>query len=142
MARPDYTDVAPRMNLNIGALSGTAAIRISIRTARARRTCRSSGIRIANTELRVRRCTTRTSSPSSRIGRCTQILPVAGRHRAICACTPAGTQLFNCPFTINLRSNGGGGTIKGVELAVTKPICGGFGVQANYTYADARGRQR
>jgi iron complex outermembrane receptor protein len=46
--------------------------------------------------------------------------------------------LFTCPFTINLRSNGGGGSIKGAELAVTKPIYAGFGVQANYTYSDAQ----
>ena len=46
--------------------------------------------------------------------------------------------LFNCPFTINQRTNGGGGEIKGAEFAVTQPICGGFGVQANYTYSDAK----
>jgi iron complex outermembrane receptor protein len=46
--------------------------------------------------------------------------------------------VYNCPFTVNIRSNGGGGTIKGVELSGTKPIGGGFGGQANYTYTDAQ----
>jgi iron complex outermembrane receptor protein len=53
------------------------------------------------------------------------------------ACTPAGTNLFSCPFLINQRSNGGGGDILGFEIATTWPIAGGFGVQANYTYTDA-----
>jgi iron complex outermembrane receptor protein len=68
----------------------------------------------------------------------TQIYPISTAISPNLACTPAGTQLFNCPFTINLRSNGGGGSIKGAELAVTRPIWGGFGIQANYTYADAK----
>jgi iron complex outermembrane receptor protein len=53
-------------------------------------------------------------------------------------CTPAGgTNLYNCPFTINQRSNGGGGKIQGLELSVTQPIWGGFGINGNYTYSDA-----
>ena len=36
-----------------------------------------------------------------------------------------------------MRSNGGGGKLKGVELGITQPIWGGFGLQANYTYSDA-----
>jgi iron complex outermembrane receptor protein len=53
------------------------------------------------------------------------------------ACTPTGTDTFDCPFTINLRSNGGGGRIQGFELAATQPLFGGFGFQTNYTFADA-----
>ena len=45
--------------------------------------------------------------------------------------------LFNCPFTINRRANGGGGTFQGVEFSVTQPIAMGFGVTGNYTYSDA-----
>ncbi len=36
-----------------------------------------------------------------------------------------------------MRANGGSGTLKGVEAALTQRIWGGFGVQANYTYSDA-----
>ncbi len=52
-------------------------------------------------------------------------------------CTTVSPNLFNCPYTVNVRSNGGGGKLKGVELGITQPIWGGFGVQANYTYSDA-----
>ena len=45
MARPDYTDIAPRVSLNPGALTGTGGNPDSIPTARTRPTCRSSGIR-------------------------------------------------------------------------------------------------
>jgi iron complex outermembrane receptor protein len=44
---------------------------------------------------------------------------------------------FICPFTINRRTNGGGGELKGAELSFTQPISGGFGVNGNYTYSDA-----
>ena len=54
------------------------------------------------------------------------------------ACTDVGVDLFSCPFTLNERINGGGGEIQGVEFSVTQPIWGGFGVQANYTYTDAK----
>jgi iron complex outermembrane receptor protein len=44
---------------------------------------------------------------------------------------------FICPFTINRRSNGGGGDIKGAELSFNKAIGAGFGFTGNYTYSDA-----
>ena len=47
------------------------------------------------------------------------------------------SSLFNCPFTVNQRTNNGGGEISGFEVGATTPIGGGFGVQANYTYSDA-----
>src|SRR4030095_11481664 len=59
------------------------------------------------------------------------------------ACTPAGVSstgvnLWSCPFTLNERINGGGGEMQGGGVGVTQPIWGGFGVQANYTYTDAK----
>ena len=48
-------------------------------------------------------------------------------------CTPAGTQLFNCPFAIDVKANGGNGTLRGVEVGLTQHLWGGFGVQANYS---------
>jgi iron complex outermembrane receptor protein len=48
-----------------------------------------------------------------------------------------GADLWSCPFTINERSNGGGGKVQGFEIGLTQPIWGGFGVQTNYTYSDA-----
>jgi iron complex outermembrane receptor protein len=137
MARPDYTDVAPRLNLNIGALSGTGGnpdldpyrasqADVSLEWYPDRNTSVAFALYYKDVESFI------TDRPV------TQILPISGATAPNAACTPAGTLLFNCPFTINLRSNGGGGSIKGAELAVTKPLFGGFGVQANYTYADAQ----
>jgi iron complex outermembrane receptor protein len=45
--------------------------------------------------------------------------------------------LFNCPFSVNRRTNGGGGEVSGLEFTVTQPIWGGFGATGNYTYSDA-----
>ena len=65
MARPDYTDVAPRVNLNPGALTRHDGQSVtSIRIARTSPTCRSSGITTRTPRSRWR-CTTRTSSRSS-----------------------------------------------------------------------------
>lgn len=41
-------------------------------------------------------------------------------------------------FTITGPINGSGGTNKGIEINWQQPIYGGFGVLANYTYADAK----
>ena len=44
-------------------------------------------------------------------------------------CTPAFTTEFpnryNCQFTINQRSNGGGGKVRGAEVALLPPVSGG-----------------
>jgi iron complex outermembrane receptor protein len=57
-------------------------------------------------------------------------------------CTPAFTTEFpnrySCQFTINQRVNGGGGTVKGLEVNGLQKLGRGFGVQANYTYSDAK----
>ncbi|WP_034160149.1 TonB-dependent receptor [Sphingomonas sp. ERG5] len=72
----------------------------------------------------------------------TEILPgqfVPGTQPA--SCVPAGggnPNLFNCPFSINRRSNGEGGRNQGFEFQISRPIWGGFGAIANYTYSDAK----
>ncbi len=54
------------------------------------------------------------------------------------SCTATGTPgLYDCPYVVNRPINGPGGTNKGIELQVSRPIWGGFGVLANYTYSDA-----
>ena len=54
-----------------------------------------------------------------------------------CTAGPAANT-FICPFTINRRSNGGGGEIKGAELSFNKAVGAGFGFTGNYTYSDAK----
>jgi len=136
MARPDFTDVAPRESLNLGALTGTAG-NPNLDPYRANQADVSlewypdndsllalaiyyKDIKSFITDQPVQRTVTvQTGTPNG-------------------ACTSAGApNLFNCPFTINERANGGGGEIKGAELTVTKSIWGGFGVTGNYTYSDA-----
>jgi iron complex outermembrane receptor protein len=137
MARPDYTDIAPRVNLNIGALSGTGGnpdldpyrasqADVSLEWYPDRNTAVALALYYKDIKSFI------TDRPV------TQNYQISGSTAPSVACTPSGTLLFTCPFTINLRSNGGGGSIKGAEFSVTKPIYGGFGVQANYTYSDAK----
>src|SRR3546814_20396722 len=45
------------------------------------------------------------------------------------SCTPTGeTGLYDCPYVVNRPVNGPGGTNKGIELQVSRPIWGGFGI--------------
>ncbi len=136
MARPDFTDVAPRESLNLGALTGTAG-NPDVDPYRANQADVSlewypdndsifalaiyyKDIKSFITDRPVRRdVVVQTGTPNA-------------------SCTPTGTpNLFNCPFSINERTNGGGGSLSGAELTVTKNIWGGFGVTGNYTYSDA-----
>ncbi len=55
------------------------------------------------------------------------------------SCTSAGSAgLYNCSYIVNRPVNGPGGSNKGIELQVSRPIWGGFGVIANYTYSEAK----
>lgn len=72
----------------------------------------------------------------------TEILPgvfVPGSQPAGCVAAGGGNpNLFNCPYQINRRSNGDGGRNQGFEIQASRPIWGGFGMVANYTYSDAK----
>jgi len=137
MARPDFTDIAPRASLNIGALTGSTG-NPNIDPYRANQADvslewypdQNSVLALGLYYKDVKSFVTDTST--------TQVFPIQTSTPSG-LCTPS-TQagIFNCPFTVNIRSNGGGGKIKGAELSGTKPIWGGFGVQANYTYTDAK----
>ena len=136
MARPDYTDMVPRVLLNTGALTGTAG-NPNIDPYRANQADLSfewypdkdTAYALAFYYKDIKSFIV--DKPTQ------QILPFTGQSAPAAACTTVAPNEFNCPFTINVRSNGGGGKLKGVELAITQPIWGGFGLQANYTYSDA-----
>jgi iron complex outermembrane receptor protein len=53
-------------------------------------------------------------------------------------CTRISGNLYNCRFDVTRPTNGAGGRNQGVELAWQQPVWNGFGVQANYTYSDAK----
>jgi iron complex outermembrane receptor protein len=136
MARPDFTDVAPRSSLNIGALTGSSGnpnldpyranqADISLEWYRDNDSVIAGAIYYKDIKSFV------TDRPVTQ-----QVLIQTGTPAA--TCTPAGgDDLYNCPFVINQRSNGGGGKIQGFELSITQPIWGGFGFNGNYTYSDA-----
>ena len=137
MARPDYTDVVPRVNLNQGALTGSAG------------NPNLDPYRATQEDLSIEwypdRDTAYTLAIYSKDVKSfivdrpvTEVFPIQTQTPPNATCTATATaNLFNCPFNVNVRSNGGGGKIRGAELGLTKPFWRGFGVQANYTYSDA-----
>jgi iron complex outermembrane receptor protein len=46
--------------------------------------------------------------------------------------------LYNCRFDVTRPTNGAGGRNQGLEIAWQQPLWMGLGVQANYTYSDAK----
>lgn len=136
MARPDFTDVAPRSSLNIGALTGSSGnpdidpyranqADLSLEWYRDNDSVIAAALYYKDIKSFI------TDRPVVQT-----VLIQTGTPAASCTAT-ATTDLYNCPFTINQRANGGGGKIQGLELSVTQPIWGGFGVNSNYTYSDA-----
>jgi iron complex outermembrane recepter protein len=136
LSRPDYTDMVPRVILNTGALSGTAGNPnidpyratqedLSVEWYPNRDTAYTLALYNKNLKNFI------VDNPT------TQILPFSGATAPNALCTTAGTNLFNCPFAIDVRANGGDGTLRGVEAGLTQRIWNGFGVTANYTYSDA-----
>jgi iron complex outermembrane recepter protein len=136
MSRPDFTDMVPRVILNPGALTGSAGnpnidpyrasqVDLSLEYYPDKDTAYSLAFYYKDIKSFI------VDRPSQ------QILPFSGTTAPSGECTTVSSNLFNCPFTVNVRSNGGGGKLKGVELGITQPIWGGFGLQANYTYSDA-----
>ncbi|HEY8266231.1 MAG TPA: TonB-dependent receptor [Steroidobacteraceae bacterium] len=136
MTRPDFTDIAPRASLNPGALTGTSGnpdldpyranqADLAIEWYPDNNSIIALGLYYKDIESFI------TDSPV------TLDFPVESATQPATACTQTGPTTWQCPFLINQRTNGGGGRIYGAEFAITWPIAGGFGVQANYTYSNA-----
>lgn len=140
MSRPDYTDIVPRVTLNPGALSGSGGdprvnpfranqFDVSLEWYPDRETIVAAALYYKDIKSFIVNRTTQ------------EVFPIETQTPNLSRCTPAGTgnpNLFNCLFDINRRSNGPGGTNKGIELQISRPIWGGFGVIGNYTYSDAK----
>ncbi|HWM65353.1 MAG TPA: TonB-dependent receptor [Steroidobacteraceae bacterium] len=136
MSRPDFTDMVPRTTLNVGALTGSAG-NPNIDPYRAKQADLSFEW-YPNKDTAYSLAFYYKDIQSFIVDKpVAEVLPFTGQSAPSSACTTVGPNLFNCPFTVNVRSNGGGGKLKGVELGITQPIWGGFGLQANYTYSDA-----
>jgi iron complex outermembrane recepter protein len=140
MARPDFTDVSPRVTLNPGALTGQGGDP-NIDPYRANQ---------ADVSLEWYHGTNEVLSGALFYKDIASFItdhPVQQAHLIqtdtpnISQCTAAFTAAFpnrySCQFTINQRVNGGGGQVKGAELAMLQRFGNGFGFQGNYTYSDA-----
>jgi len=136
MTRPDFADIAPRASLNPGALTGTAGnpdldpylanqLDFAFEWYPDDNSILAVGLYYKDIKSFI------TDNPV------TLNFTVQSATSPNAACTPAGTNLFDCPFLINQRANGGGGRIQGYEIAYTRPLGMGFGVQLNYTFSDA-----
>ena len=136
MTRPDFTDIAPRITLNPGALTASGgdpntnpyrANQVDLAVEFYPRVDVAFALAVFYKDL--------SSFITDDVT--TRFLPVSTAN-PIAACTPIdpANQLFNCPFTVNQRTNNEG-RISGFEIGATAPIAGDFGFQANYTFSDA-----
>ena len=137
MTRPDFTDITPRASLNPGALTGTSGnpdldpyranqAEVAVEWYADTQAAASFAVFYKDIDSFI------TDSPTD------QVLQIVAATPPNAACTPGGApDLWNCPFVINQRTNGGGGTSMGFEAAGVWQWDNGFGVQGNYTYVDA-----
>ena len=145
MARPDFTDVSPRVTLNPGALSGQGGdpnvdpfranqADVSLEWYHGKDEILSGAVFYKDIRSFI------TDRPVL------QNYLIQTNTPNLARCTPAFTTEFpnrySCQFTINQRSNGGGGNVKGLEVAALQKLGHGFGVQANYTYSDAKADEK
>ena len=138
MARPDYTDIVPRISLNPGSLTASGGnpdldpyranqFDVSLEWYPTKDTIVAAAFYYKDVEsyitdaLTQRRFPVQTSTPN--LSRCNLV--------------DAANNLYDCLFDTTIRSNGRGGTNKGFEFQLTQQLFGGFGVQANYTFSDA-----
>ena len=141
VARPDYTDIVPRVSLNPGTLTGDGGdprvnryqsddYNTSLEFYPDRETIFAAAVYYKNIANYIVNRTdqelfpVQTSTPN--LSRCTQ---APGFSTA--------NPLYNCLFDINRRSDGAGGHNFGVELQVSRRLFGPFGAIVNYTYSDA-----
>ncbi|MEO1244846.1 MAG: TonB-dependent receptor [Pseudomonadota bacterium] len=136
MTRPDFTDITPRASLNPGALTGVSGnpdldpflanqFDVTVEWYPSEQSVLAAALFYKDIESFI------TDNPVDRV------LTIQANSAPNASCTAAGANLFDCPFVINERSNGGGGESIGLELAGVWTFDNGFGVQGNYTYVDA-----
>ncbi|HYZ47850.1 MAG TPA: TonB-dependent receptor [Sphingomonas sp.] len=139
IARPDYTDIVPRVSLNPGSLTGDGGdpsvkpyrangADLSVEWYPDRDTIVAAALYYKDIQSYIVNRTVQETFP----------VQTSTPNLSRCTLVDAGQQLYNCLFDINRRSNGAGGTNKGFELQVSRPIWGGFGAVVNYTYSDAK----
>ncbi len=143
MARPDFTDVSPRVTLNPGSLTGQGGDP-NVDPFRANQADVSLEWYHGADNDEILSAAVFYKDIDSFI----TDQPVFQNHLIqtdtpnLSLCTSAFTTEFpnrySCRFTINQRVNGGGGNVKGLELNALQKLGHGFGIQGNYTYSDAK----
>ena len=144
VARPDYTDIVPGVVLNPGARTGTSGnpfvdpyranqFDASFEWNAGRRTFAALAIYYKDIlSYIVNRSVANQIYPI-------ELAPAqAGGCTAAGAGSSPGSALYNCPFSIDVRSNGGGGRNIGFEFQAQHTMENGFGASVNYTYSNAR----
>jgi iron complex outermembrane recepter protein len=139
VTRPDYTDIVPRISLNPGSLTAAGGdpnvdpyranqYDLSLEWYPDRDTIVAAAFYYKDINSYISDAITR------------EVFPVQTATPNLSRCTliDITNNLYNCSFDVNRRANGPGGINKGFELQVARKIWGGFGVNANYTYSDAK----
>jgi len=143
MARADYTDIVPRVSLNPGSLTGDGGdpsvqpyrsnnYDLSVEWYPDNDTVVAAALYYKDIKSYIVNRTVQERYP---------VQNATNPNASRCTASPSSTvanPLFDCTFDINRRSNGSGGTNKGAELQVSRPIGYGFGAIVNYTYSDAK----
>lgn len=138
MARPDYTDIVPRVNLNPGSLTAAGGdpsvdpyranqFDASLEWYPDRETILAGALYYKDIQSYITDTITQ------------EEFPVQTNTPNLARCTATGQAgLFNCIFDVNRRANGPGGRNIGFEIQASRRIWRGFGAILNYTFSDAK----
>ena len=141
LTRPDFTDIAPRITLNPGALTGSGGS-ADVKPYRANQFDLSFEYYLPNRGLLALALYYKDVSNfvTDRVSNESFAVETAAPDQSRCVPTPGSTNpdLYDCQFSINRRANGGSAEVKGVELIAQMPVYGNFGINANYSYSDAK----
>lgn len=138
VARPDYTDIVPRISLNPGSLTAAGGnpnvdpyrarqADVSLEWYPDRDTLFAVALYYKDIDSYITDAITQERFP----------VQTATPNTSRCTLLNATDNLYNCLFDVNRRANGPGGENKGVEVQLSRALFAGFGVLANYTYSDA-----
>ena len=139
VARPDYTDIVPRISLNPGSLTAAGGnplvdpyranqFDVSLEWYPDRDTIVAGAVYYKDVQSYITDAITQ------------EVFPVQTATPNVSRCTLVNIaeNLYNCRFDVNRRNNGPGGRNQGIELQVNRRLFGGFGVTGNYTFSDAK----
>jgi iron complex outermembrane receptor protein len=138
MARPDYTDIVPRVNLNPGSLTAAGGdpsvdpfranqFDASLEWYPDRETLIAGALYYKDIRSYITDTITQERFP----------VQTATPNLSRCTLINAAQNLYDCLFDVNRRANGPGGRNIGFEIQAQRRIWGPFGAVVNYTFSDA-----